>query len=58
MATLFKWLFYGGYSSLDDFNLIISPNIMTKQKGKGSQGIKVIEAYQYRNKRIVKQEIT
>ena len=31
---------------------------MTKQKQEGSQGITAMEAYEYENKRIVKQEVT
>ena len=46
-----KWLFYGGYSSLDNFRLIIFPIIMMEQKGKGYQRIRSIEAFQYENKR-------
>ena len=31
--------------------LIISPNIMTEQKGKGYQGIRATEVFQYKNPR-------
>ena len=40
-----EMIFYGGYSSLHNFHLILSPNIITEQKGKGYQGIRAVEAF-------------
>ena len=41
-------LFYGGSQFPVDF---VAPNIMTGQKGTGYQGIRAIEAFEYKNTR-------
>ena len=47
-----KWLFYGGYSPLHNFHLIISPIVMTEQKGKRYQRTRSVEVFYYGNTRI------
>ena len=48
------YLFYGGYSALQKFCLIISPIIVMEQKQKWYLGIRAIEAFEYENTSDVK----
>ena len=48
------YLFYGGYSALQNFCLIISPIIIMEQKQKWYLGIRAIEAFEYENTSDVK----
>ena len=48
------YLFYGGYSALQNFYLIISPIIIMEQKRKWSLGIRAIKAFEYENTSDVK----
>ena len=48
------YLFYGGYSALQNFYLIISPIIIMEQKRKWYLGIRAIKAFEYENTSDVK----
>ena len=47
-SKITEWLFHDRYlfSSLHDFCVIISPNIMTEEKGKGYQQIGTIKTFE------------
>ena len=49
--TLYLNTFYAVSSCLTISILFTAPNIMTEQKGKGYQGIRAIEAFEYENTR-------